>query len=125
MKKISILSLICVLTIVVHSSCGSGGGSGSSGGDLSDNPDYKAGLALTVKYNCATCHRPLEAFTGPAYADIAAKYKDDAAKNIPILGEKIIKGGAGNWGQAPMIPHPDVSKEDAETMVKYIFLIKK
>ncbi len=32
---------------------------------------------------------------------------------------------AGVWGQVPMAPHPALSEEDAETMVKYVLIIKK
>lgn len=125
MKKISIVLGMFIVIVFCSTSCGSGGDNPkSNGGDPTADPDYKAGLALTAEHNCVTCHRPLEPFTGPSYADISEKYRSDK-KNIPMLAEKIIKGGSGNWGTAPMIPHPDVSQQDAETMVKYIFLIKK
>jgi cytochrome c len=42
-----------------------------------------------------------------------------------MLAEKIIKGGKGNWGDVMMTPHANVSQEDAEAMVKYIFTLKK
>ena len=60
---------------------------------------------------------------GPAYADVAKKYENNA-KNVKMLAEKIIAGGQGNWGEIPMAAHPNVSQEDAEAMVKYILSIK-
>lgn len=90
--------------------------------DLSSNPDYQAGLALEAKSDCATCHKLDEKLVGPSFRDIAAKYTE---KDIDMLAGKIINGGAGNWGQTPMSAHPQLTKEDASTIVKYILLLKK
>lgn len=91
--------------------------------DITQNPDYKAGLALVAKYDCLTCHKVSEKLTGPAYVDVANKYADNEA-NVKMLAEKVIKGGSGNWGQVAMIAHPQVSEADAEQMVKYILLLR-
>lgn len=91
---------------------------------ISDNPDYQAGLALISKSDCLTCHKVDEPLTGPTYRDVANKYADQAPGIIPQLAEKIMKGGSGVWGQVPMLPHPNISQQDAETMVKYILLLK-
>ncbi len=91
--------------------------------DISENPDYKAGLALIGKSDCLTCHKTLEKLIGPSYKDVAIKYAgSDTA--ITYLAGKIIKGGSGVWGTVPMTPHPQVSEADAEQMVKYILLLK-
>lgn len=92
---------------------------------ISDNPDYQAGLALIAKSDCLTCHKVDEPLIGPAYRDVANKYASQAPGIIPQLAEKIIKGGTGVWGQVPMLPHPTISQADAETMVKYVLLLKK
>jgi cytochrome c len=92
--------------------------------DLSSNPDYQAGLALEAKSDCATCHKLEEKLVGPAFREIAAKYPNDE-KTVAMLASKVIKGGAGNWGQVPMTPHPQLSQADAESIVKYILLLKK
>lgn len=92
--------------------------------DLSSNPDYVKGLELEAKSDCGTCHKIDEKLVGPSFREIAAKYPNDQA-TIDSLTEKVIKGGAGNWGQVPMTPHPDMPKEDAQAIVKYIMLLKK
>ena len=92
---------------------------------ITDNPDYQAGLALIGKSDCLTCHKVDEPLTGPSYRDVANKYADQAPGIVPQLAEKIIKGGTGVWGQVPMLPHPTLSQADAETMVRYILLLKK
>ena len=91
---------------------------------LSDNPDYAKGLALVAGSDCLTCHKIAEKNIGPAYEEVAAKY-ENTDDNIEMLAGKIIKGGSGNWGAIPMTPHPQVSQDDAEAMVKYILLLKK
>lgn len=93
--------------------------------DLSSNPDYKKGLALVAQNDCLTCHTINDRLTGPAYAEVAAKYAGAADTTITRLAGTIIKGGSGVWGSIPMTPHPNVSEEDAKQMVKYILLLKK
>jgi cytochrome c len=93
--------------------------------DLSSNPDYEKGLALIAKSDCLTCHKVDEAVTGPAYRDVANKYAGTPDTVVSYLAKKIISGGKGNWGEMYMTPHPAVSQEDAEAMVKYILLLKK
>ena len=87
------------------------------------NPLEDKAVELIAKSDCLTCHKAHETSTGPAYADVAKKYPANEA-NINMLVEKIQKGGKGNWGEVPMLAHPDVSKEDATTMVQYILSIK-
>ena len=91
---------------------------------LSENPDYKKGLALIAGSDCLTCHKTSEKLIGPAYKDVAAKY-EATESNIKMLAAKVISGGSGVWGAIPMTPHPQIKQEDAEAMVKYIMLLKK
>ena len=93
--------------------------------DLSDNPDYKAGLALIGGSDCLTCHKVDEKLNGPAYRDVANKYAGAPDTIVQHLAGKIIKGGNGVWGEIMMTPHPSLSEADAEAMVKYVLLLKK
>lgn len=81
--------------------------------------DPLKGKALMDKSDCNACHTLDNQLVGPAYKEIAKKYSGDKTA-LTILPEKIIKGGAGNWGQIPMSPHPQLSQADATDMVKYI-----
>jgi cytochrome c len=91
--------------------------------DISSNPDYQKGLELIGKNDCLTCHKVSETLIGPSYQEVANKYAgSDTA--VEYLSKKIIEGGSGVWGTVPMTPHPQLSKEDAEQMVKYILLLK-
>lgn len=91
--------------------------------DVTESPDYKAGLALIAKSDCLTCHKTSEKLIGPAYLDVSNKYAGvDTA--VAYLSHKVIAGGQGVWGNIPMTPHPALAQADAETMVKYILLLK-
>lgn len=92
--------------------------------DPSSHPDYQKGLELIAKSDCLTCHKVDEAVTGPSYRDVANKYAGTSDTVVSYLASKIINGGKGNWGEVYMTPHPAVSQEDAEAMVKYILLLK-
>lgn len=92
--------------------------------DISQNPDYKKGLALIGQSDCLTCHKVSEKVVGPSYQEVADRYAGQAGIEDSLAG-KIIHGGAGNWGQVPMTPHPNLSQEDAVAMVKYILLLKQ
>jgi cytochrome c len=77
-----------------------------------------ANLELAQKKNCMACHAVDKKLIGPSYKDVAAKYagqKDAVAK----LAEKVIKGGAGAWGQIPM-PANAVTPEEAKTLVMWV-----
>src|SRR5512138_1247427 len=74
--------------------------------------------ALAKKHNCTACHAIDKKLVGPAYKDVAAKYKGQnvAAK----LEEKVKKGGQGVWGPVPMPPNAAVPDADVKTLVAWI-----
>ncbi len=92
-------------------------------GTPSEDPEVARGLDLVGQSDCFTCHKVVDASQGPAYEAVAAKYPDNQAV-IDSLAQKIIQGGAGNWGTIPMTPHPDIPEADAKAMVKYVLSLK-
>lgn len=78
-----------------------------------------ASQELAQKKNCMACHAVDKKLVGPAYKDVAAKYKADKGAEAK-LAEKVMKGGVGTWGQVPMPANPQVSKEEAATLVKWV-----
>jgi cytochrome c len=77
------------------------------------------GKALIAQSDCKSCHLIDTKSAGPAYREIAKKYKDKTGA-MSLLADKIIKGGAGVWGETPMAAHPQISQEEALQMVEYI-----
>jgi len=89
------------------------------------NPVYTKGLGLVAKSDCLTCHKIDDKLIGPSYKEIAIKYADAPNDVVTALAKKIINGSVGNWGNVPMTPHPSISQDDAETMVRYILTLNK
>ena len=79
----------------------------------------QANEALLKKHNCTACHAVDKKVIGPAYKEVAKKYKSnkDAAA---MLVQKVKKGGQGTWGPVPMPPNPAVPDADLKAMVDYI-----
>jgi len=74
---------------------------------------------LARSKNCVACHHLERKMIGPAYKAIAERYaKDESA--VANLSDKVIKGGAGSWGQTPMPPQASVTPAEAETLTKWI-----
>ena len=75
---------------------------------------------LTVSFTLFAKDKKL---VGPAYKDVAAKYKDDKAA-VDKLAVKIVKGGSGVWGAVPMPANPQVNAEEAKTLATWVLTIK-
>src|SRR5215208_4294410 len=77
------------------------------------------GESLTKASDCKTCHHLTNKLIGPSHTDVAKKYEFTKV-NVDYLAGKIIKGGAGVWGQVPMTAHTDISQANAEKMARYV-----
>jgi len=78
----------------------------------------RADEALAKKHNCLACHTVDKKLVGPAYKEIAKKYKGQnvAAK----LEQKVKKGGQGVWGPVPMPPNAAVPDADIKKLVDWV-----
>lgn len=74
--------------------------------------------ALAKKNACMGCHQVAKKVVGPAFADVAKKYKGDAGA-AAHLEHVIVKGGKGVWGPIPMPPQPKAAG-DAKALVAWI-----
>ncbi|MCX7206122.1 MAG: c-type cytochrome [Proteobacteria bacterium] len=72
--------------------------------------------------NCLACHAADKKIIGPAYKEVAAKYKGDA-NAVTKLADKIKKGGSGVWGTMPMPPNA-VSDAEAKDLAKWVLSSK-
>lgn len=77
------------------------------------------GAALVKKSDCNTCHHVTNTLVGPAHTEVAKKY-EFTNENIELMADRIINGSSGIWGQVMMTPHPDVSRDDALKMARYV-----
>lgn len=63
---------------------------------------------LAKKTGCLKCHSVDKKVIGPAYRDVAERYKDNPRARDILIG-KVKNGGKGNWTEisdgVPMPPH--------------------
>lgn len=85
---------------------------------LSAAPAF-ADLALATSKNCMACHAVDKKLVGPAYKDVAAKYKGDKTAADKLV-TKVMKGGSGVWGPVPMPANAQVNEADAKKLVAWI-----
>jgi len=78
---------------------------------------------LAKKHNCFACHATDKKVVGPAYKDVAAKYRGDKAAEAKLI-DKVKKGGTGVWGQIPMPPNAAVPDADVKKLVDWILALK-
>jgi cytochrome c len=81
-------------------------------------PAAHADEALAKGKGCTACHANDKKVIGPAYRDVAKKYKGDA-KAHDMLAGKIAKGGSGVWGPIPMPPNK-VGDDEAKRLAAWI-----
>ena len=74
---------------------------------------------LIKKNGCLACHSVKLKVFGPSFIDIANKYENNNS-NQQILVQKIKKGGSGNWGNIPMMSHPNITNDELNLMVRWI-----
>ena len=74
--------------------------------------------ALAKAKNCMACHAIDKKLVGPAYKEVAAKYKGDKGA-AAMLATKVKAGGKGVWGQVPMPPN-NVTDDEAKKLVAWV-----
>ena len=86
--------------------------------------DNASAQAMMQKSGCAACHAIDKKVVGPAYQDVAAKYKGDKDA-LAKLSDKVKKGGVGVWGEVPMPPNVQVPDADIKDLVGWILTLKE
>jgi cytochrome c len=74
------------------------------------------------------CHQIDKKVIGPAWRDVAIRYRDDPTAETRLIA-KVIEGGKGNWteitGGAVMPPYGTrVAPGDIATLVTYVLSLK-
>lgn len=80
-----------------------------------------ASEAILRKASCFVCHSVEAKRIGPAYKDVAARYRGDDSAPAKLFN-KVRQGGAGNWGDIPMNPHPvdTISDDDLKAAIQWV-----
>jgi cytochrome c len=85
--------------------------------EASTSPDR-----MPVKYGCTACHAVDRKVVGPAFKEVAAKYRGKEVEDA--LVEKVKNGGSGVWGEVPMTPNPQVPDEELHAIVRWILALR-
>lgn len=85
--------------------------------------DAKAGEVLAKNNGCFACHTVDKKVVGPAYKDVAAKYRNDKGAEANLI-KKVKAGGKGVWGDMLMPPNAHIKDEDIKSMVQWILSLK-
>ena len=95
----------------------------SRGGILGNGDDDPDGLKLMKKSDCFNCHAVDRKIVGPAYMDVALKYKGDAI-GLEESVQRVLKGSAKVWSDIPMLPHPQHTLDEVRSMVSWVYSLK-
>lgn len=74
---------------------------------------------VLIDHGCMACHAIDKRVIGPAFREIAQKYKDSEGADAR-LAAKVKEGGAGAWGQVPMPPHPQIADDDLKRIAGWV-----
>ena len=84
--------------------------------EAKQSADPRANLA---QYGCVACHAIDKKVVGPAFRDVAAKYRDQPGVE-QRLEAKVKNGGGGVWGEVPMPPNSGVPDAEVHSIVEWI-----
>jgi S-disulfanyl-L-cysteine oxidoreductase SoxD len=77
-------------------------------------------VEATLKANgCIACHGVNSKVVGPAYREVAAKYRGKADAQAYLV-KKMREGGSGVWGAIPMPPQAALKEADAQAIAQWI-----
>ncbi len=83
----------------------------------------QASETLSTQGGCSICHAPAKKLVGPAFRDIALKYKGQS-NAMALLTDRIRKGSKGVWGPVPMPPTPVAKLNDADLKALLAWVLK-
>ena len=79
----------------------------------------QANEKLAQSSGCMTCHGVDKKIIGPAFKEVAAKYRNDKGAEAALF-KKVKAGGKGVWGDVPMPPNAHLNDGDIKTLVQWI-----
>jgi cytochrome c551/c552/cytochrome c553 len=74
---------------------------------------------LARRKACLGCHGVDKRLVGPAFTEVAARYKGDSGSEARLV-EKLRKGSSGVWGAMVMPPNPDLAEGEARALIRWI-----
>jgi cytochrome c len=90
-----------------------------SHGNLAEQDRAVSVSDLARRKACLSCHGVDNRIVGPAFRDVAKRYKGEEGIEAKLV-EKLRRGGSGSWGALAMPPNPDLAPADATTLVRWV-----
>ena len=82
------------------------------------------GKVVIDSSDCMGCHALNHKVTGPAWTQIADKFRGKAQRTVRAsLTQRVLEGSVGQWGKVPMPAHPQLSHDEAAAAVVYILSV--
>lgn len=94
--------------------------SAHASGSLADD---EAMIELAWESGCFNCHDVDERVRGPAWRDVARRYRDDP-EAFERLVATVISGGSGNWGDDAMTANRRVPEADVRALVRWLLALQ-
>jgi cytochrome c len=87
-------------------------------------PEAPVGMTLMKQSDCFNCHALEQPLVGPPLVAIADKYRGQSGA-LDVSVDRVAKGSTGVWGQVPMLPHPQQTRDELHMMVAWIYSLEK
>lgn len=86
--------------------------------------EHAQGESVIANSDCLGCHAREHKVTGPAWGQIAGKFRGKAQQDVvTALTNSVLNGSVGTWGSIPMPHHPQLSEAQATAAVAYILSV--
>ena len=82
------------------------------------------GMTLMKQSDCFNCHAMDKKIVGPSLLEIADRYRGQKGA-MDVSADRVLKGSAGVWGEIPMLPHSQHTKDEIHMMVEWIYSLEK
>ncbi len=79
--------------------------------------------ALASRKACLNCHNIDRKVIGPAFKDVAQRYRKQKDAEQKLVA-KVLKGGGGAWGPVAMPANPQVDEAQARQLVHWVLGLK-
>lgn len=87
------------------------------------SPPDPAMLELADKSRCFNCHDVDQKIRGPAWRDVARRYRGDPTAEERLV-QKVYEGGSGVWGDDYMSANRRAGLDNIRTLVRWILTLE-
>jgi cytochrome c len=93
----------------------------SKGVEQEENMD--PGLGMMRQNDCFNCHAVGQKIVGPPLLDIANKYRGQPGA-LDASVQRVLKGSSRVWSETPMLAHEQLTADQVQMMVRWIFSLE-